>query len=106
MEALFKKKHPEMKSVDEITHEKFEEVVWSEGAELRKRPASQWEFGGLKRGPDGRFNDAELGELIKNCIEEPAHAFGAHGTPSSLKYVEIMGMLQARNIFNVCTLNE
>jgi hypothetical protein len=60
----------------------------------------------LERNVDGRFNDAELAEIIKNCVEEPAHAFGAQGTPNSLRIVDIMGQLQARDLFNVCTLNE
>ena len=70
------------------------------------QPAKEWTFYNLKRGPDGYFDDGDLGELIKDCIKEPAHAFGAHGTPASLKVVDLMGQLQAREIFNVCTLNE
>ena len=69
-------------------------------------PSKEWTFGGLKRGPDGRFNDVDLAEIIKDCIEEPAHAFGAHGTPASLKVVDLMGQMQARDLFNVCTMNE
>jgi hypothetical protein len=71
-----------------------------------KTQPREWTFGGLKRDENGRFDDVQLAELIKDCIEEPAHAFGAHGTPASLKVVDIMGQLQAREIFNVCTLNE
>ena len=63
-------------------------------------------FAGLKRGDDGRFNDVELAELLKSCVEEPAHEFGAHGTPASLRMVDILGMIQAREKFNVCTMNE
>lgn len=74
--------------------------------DLMSQPASEWTFGGLERGPDGSFDDADLGRLIKDCIEEPAHAFGANGTPSQLRVVDIMGQLQAREIFNACTLNE
>ena len=69
-------------------------------------PPKDWTFDNLKRGEDGRFSDADLGRVIKDCIEEPAHAFGAHGTPASLKVVDLMGQLQARGVFNVCTLNE
>ena len=60
----------------------------------------------MKRGADGRFSDEDLGKIIKDCIEEPAHAFGAHGTPSSLRVVEILSHIQAREVYNVCTLNE
>ncbi|EAT89123.2 hypothetical protein SNOG_03918 [Parastagonospora nodorum SN15] len=94
MEDILRSVHPNMRSVDDITVEMFHEVM------------KEWTFGGLQRGPDGRFKDAELAELIKTCTEEPAHAFGAHGTPASLKVVDLMGQLQARDMFNVCTLNE
>lgn len=97
------------KSIDQITEEDFMTMVKKIGHELLgegQPPAKQWEFAGLKRGKDGRFDDADLGRIIKDCIEEPAHAFGAHGTPASLKVVDLMGQRQAREIFNVCTLNE
>jgi len=106
MEDVFRKHIPDLKSVDDLKPEQFKEVMWNAAKRMDKTPAKEWEFYGLKRGPDGKFNDAQLAELIKDCIEEPAHAFGAHGSPASLKQVEIMGMLQARNTFNVCTLNE
>ena len=89
-----------------MTPELFAKVVMTEGHKLQDTLPKDWTFSDLKRGPDGRFSDERLAELIKDCIEEPAHAFGAHGTPASLKVVDIMGQLQARDIFNVCTLNE
>ena len=69
-------------------------------------PPSQWTFGGLERNSDGHFDNYALGELIKDAIEEPANAFGARGTPSCMKVVDVLGQLQARNVFNVCTMNE
>jgi hypothetical protein len=106
MEGVFKEHIPDLKSVDDITPKQFREIMWNTAAKIGSTPAKGWEFYGLKRGEDGKFKDVELAELIKDCIEEPAHAFGAHGSPSSMKRVEITGMLQARNVFNVCTLNE
>lgn len=106
MEELIRWHNPDLKSMDEVTPQSFYKVVMAEGAKLKKTPPPLWEFDKYKRGPDGRFNDVELAELIKDCIEEPAHAFGAHGTPSSLKVVDVLGQLQARNVFNVCTMNE
>lgn len=106
MEGVFKKHIPDLKSVDDITPKQFREIIWKEADRVENIAAKDWEFYGLKRGPDGRFKSTDLAELIKDCIEEPAHAFGAHGTPASMKRVEIMGMLQARDVFNVCTLNE
>lgn len=106
MEDLIRWNLPELKSIDEMTPALFGKVLMQEGHKLMATPPREWTFNDLKRGEDGRFNDADLSELIKDCIEEPAHAFGPHGTPASLKVVDIMGQLQAREIFNVCTLNE
>ncbi|KAH8658303.1 linoleate diol synthase [Xylariales sp. PMI_506] len=106
MDSVIKSQIPGAKSIGDVTPGQFKEMVWTEAKKVEETPAKAWEFGGLKRGPDGRFNDVELADLIKSCIEEPAHAFGAHSSPDSMKGVEIMGMLQARNVFNVCTLNE
>lgn len=33
---------------------------------------SEREFGGLKRGPDGKFNDADLVRVLQEAIEDPA----------------------------------
>lgn len=106
MEDLIRKNLPEVKSLDEMTPEKFWKITGKEVMKLMSMDAKDWPFYNLKRGPDGRFSDADLGKLIKDCIEEPAHAFGAHGTPASLKVVDILGQLQARGVFNVCSLNE
>jgi hypothetical protein len=106
MEELIRKNLPELKSLDEMTPELFWKLTKQEVMHLMSMPPKEWTFAGIKRGPDGRFSDADLGRIIKDCIEEPAHAFGAHGTPASLKVVDILGQLQARGVFNVCTLNE
>lgn len=95
-----------IKSLDEVNVKSFWEIVKAEKEELFSKEAKDWTFGGLKRGPDGSYDDADLARILKDCVDEPAHAFGAHGTPASLKVVDLMGQLQARNVFNVCTLNE
>jgi hypothetical protein len=106
MEGLLRSHLPELKSIDDVTADDFKKVMMVEGHKLMASPAKEWTFGGIKRGQDGKFSDIDLAEIIKDCIEEPAHAFGAHGTPASLKMVDIMGQLQARELFNVCTMNE
>lgn len=106
MEDVLKANLPELKSIDNVTVDDFKKVMMIEGHKLMVKETKDWTFGGLNRGSDGRFDDADLAEIIKDCIEEPAHAFGAHGTPDSLKVVDIMGQLQARELFNVCTMNE
>src|SRR5579871_4330960 len=106
MEELLRHQYPDLQSLDDVTVEMFQKVMMWYGEKLMTSPPKDWTFGGLKRQADGRFNDTEVAEIIKSCIEEPAHEFGAHGTPLSLKVVDIIGQLQARNVFNVCTLNE
>lgn len=109
MQEQIKRINPQLESMDDVTPQDFMKVIMVQAAPLvgpNALPAKEWTFANFKRGPDGRFDDAELAELIKSCVEEPAHAFGAHGTPVSLKMVDILGMRQARESFNVCTLNE
>ncbi|PBP15519.1 linoleate diol synthase [Diplocarpon rosae] len=99
MESTIRDVIPELKSIDDLTSEMFMKVIKTLGHDLISKPARTWTFGGLQRGPDGRFRDIDLAELIKGCVEEPAHAFGAHSTPAAFKVVEIMGQLQARDVF-------
>jgi len=106
MEDVIRWNLPHLESLDDMKVSDFMQIVAKEGKRLEDTLPRDWTFGDLKRGPDGRFSDEGLAELIKDCIEEPAHAFGAHGTPASLKVVDILGQLQARDIFKVCTLNE
>lgn len=106
MEDVIKSTLPDLKSVDDMTVPLFQKVMMTYGHTLMATPPKEWTFGGFKRGADGKFSDVDLAEILKDCVEEPAHAFGAHGTPASLKVVDIMGQLQARNLFNVCTMNE
>lgn len=106
MEELIKSRFPEVQDLDSVTPEMFQEIMKYYGHKLVSTPAKTWTFGGLERLPDGKFKDEDIATILKDCVDEPAHAFGAHGTPASLRVVDIMGQLQARNVFNVCTLNE
>ncbi len=106
MVDVMKRALPELRSENDMTPELFKKMMMTIGHALMATPAKEWTFGGLQRGPDGRFADDDLAEIIKNCIEEPAHAFGANGTPQSMKVVDLMGQIQAREVFNVCTMNE
>jgi hypothetical protein len=106
MENVVRDACPHLKSLDDMTAGEYQLILGKAKARFEKSHPKDWTFGGLERGSDGRFSDNDLAEIIKDCIEEPAHAFGAHGSPASMKVVEVMGQLQARNKFNVCTLNE
>ena len=51
----------------------------------------------LKRDDKGRFNDADLANILQDATEWRAGSFGARGTPEVLRVIEIMGMKQARS---------
>ena len=77
----------EFKSMDELTIEDFWKVVKTQGMSLMvdmktgtRKPERLWTFGGLERGEDGRFKDSDLADIIKGCVEEPAHAFGTYSS--------------------------
>ena len=63
------------------------------------------EFGGYKRGPEGKFNDKDLTDCLKASMDDPAGIFGARQVPKILRMVEILGILQARK-WQVASLNE
>ncbi|TFK58570.1 heme peroxidase, partial [Pluteus cervinus] len=93
------------KAWDQITMNDFIQVF---GGEIRGALATSPKdrtFGGLQRGPDGKFDDDELANILHNATENPAHTYGAQSTPACLRIVEIMGMEQARK-WGVCTMNE
>ncbi|KAK7681445.1 hypothetical protein QCA50_015537 [Cerrena zonata] len=62
-------------------------------------------FAGLRRGPDGKFSDDDLANILQDSTDKVAGAYRARGTPEVLRVIEIMGMEQARK-WGVCTMNE
>jgi linoleate 10R-lipoxygenase len=80
-------------------------------ASLDEDPTKR-EFANLKRGEDGKYSDDDLAKILIDSIEDcagkrfgpnshlntksPKGASGALNVPSSLRSVEILGMLQAR----------
>lgn len=67
---------------------------------------SKRDFGGLKRGADGKFSDADLVRVIKDTCEDPAGLFGARMVPKALRVVEVLGILQSRKWFVACTFKQ
>ncbi|KAF8878550.1 heme peroxidase [Infundibulicybe gibba] len=62
-------------------------------------------FAGMKRGPDGKFSDDDIANILHSATGTPAGAFRARGTPAVLRVVEILGIEQARR-WGVCSMNE
>ncbi|MCO5556237.1 hypothetical protein L7F22_009783 [Adiantum nelumboides] len=89
------------KDIEDITVEDFKMMAMKHGHKLKDSAPKTWTFGGYERDAEGRFDDQALAELLYDCVEEPAHAFGARGTPASLKVIEILSQLQARKYLNL-----
>jgi prostaglandin-endoperoxide synthase 2 len=62
-------------------------------------------FNKFKRGPDGKFSDDDLVECISSGVEDCAGSFGARNVPTSMRAIEILGIIQGRK-WNVAGLNE
>ncbi|KAK1833462.1 linoleate diol synthase [Podospora conica] len=102
--------------IEEFYHELFgkpanevsvEELVRGFGKFEQRIPddPAQRPFNKFKRGHDGKFNDDDLVDCISDVIEDVAGSFGARNVPSSMKAIEILGIVQGRK-WNVCGLNE
>ncbi|KAG5638617.1 hypothetical protein H0H81_011507 [Sphagnurus paluster] len=66
---------------------------------------SQRVFAGLSRGPDGKFSDDDLANILQSATENPAGSFRGRGTPAVLRIAEVTGIEQARQ-WGLCTMNE
>lgn len=97
MEQVIRASCPHIKSMDEVGLKEYKMVLDNAEKRFKSSPPREWLFNNFKRDADGKFSNVDLAEILKDCIEEPAHAFGAHGTPASLRVVDIMGQLQVRS---------
>ncbi len=97
-ELFFKKCLPadlRHKSLEELTVDDMHSMMNTFAAHRSSDPNTR-EFGGLKRGPDGRFDDARLAEILMKKIDEPAGVFGAKHVPKALRVVEMAAIVAAR----------
>lgn len=92
------------KPLDQLTPEEFVQGLFAFEQSIPADPG-QREFGGLKRGGDGRFADADLARVMQETMEDPAGLFGARMVPKFLKIVEVTGILTARK-WQLASLNE
>ena len=61
--------------------------------------------GSMTRGPDGKFDDDALANILQTATETPAGAYRARGHPAVFRAVEVMSIEQGRS-WGVCTMNE
>ncbi|KAI0347729.1 heme peroxidase [Trametopsis cervina] len=104
-EDLFSEVFGTSKPFEELTLTDFGAAVGRAWGTLVDPNPRTRTFSGLKRGADGAFNDDDIARVLQDATESPAAAYRAQGTPSVLRVVEILGILQARS-WGVCTMNE
>lgn len=101
LESLF----PDIdKPLDQLTPHEFIQGLFRFEQMIPEEP-SERVFGNLKRGQDGKFNDSELVNIMKESMEDPAGLFGARMVPKALRMIEIAGILTSRK-WNLASLNE
>jgi hypothetical protein len=92
------------KPLDQLTPQEFVQGLLRFEQNIPDDP-SQRSFGGLKRGANGKFDDAELVNIMKESMEDPAGLFNARMVPKALRIIEITGILTSRK-WNLASLNE
>ncbi|KAG2416425.1 hypothetical protein HFD88_007640 [Aspergillus terreus] len=92
------------KPLDQLTPQEFMMGLMRYEQSIDKDPSKR-EFGGLKRSPDGKFNDADLVQILKDSMEDPAGLFGPRNVPKALRMIEIAGIMSARK-WDLGSLNE
>ncbi|KAK4699535.1 hypothetical protein P7C70_g6725, partial [Phenoliferia sp. Uapishka_3] len=92
--------------LNDISPERFYEKAKESEQRLADQGNQNWLIPGLTRDPATHlFKDDDLVAILNTATNEPAGAFGAFGSPSALRVVEILGQKRAR-MQNVCTMNE
>ncbi|KAJ6007231.1 hypothetical protein N7522_005582 [Penicillium canescens] len=92
------------KPLDQLTPQEFVQGLLRFEQNIPDDP-SQRSFGGLQRGANGKFDDAELVNIMKESMEDPAGLFNARMVPKALRIIEITGILTSRK-WNLASLNE
>ena len=92
------------KPLSELSVQELLTRLWQYEQSIPKDPSVRT-FGGLKRGEDGKFKDADLVKIMKESMEDPAGNFGARNVPKALRVVEVLGILQSRK-WGLASLNE
>jgi len=102
-EAVFDKIF-QNKPFNQLTMQDFGAAFRRILADINPDPSKRT-FAGLVRGPDGKFSDDDIANVLHNATENPAGAYRARGTPGVFRIIEILGIEQARQ-WGVCSMNE
>ncbi|EXJ91015.1 hypothetical protein A1O1_04122 [Capronia coronata CBS 617.96] len=92
------------KPPDEVSLQELMVGLGKYDHELPEDP-QQRPFAHLKRNASGKFEDADLAQIMRTGVEQVSGAFGARNIPKSMRAITILGINQSR-YWNLCTLNE
>lgn len=92
------------KPLDQLTPQDFVQGLLRFEQSIPEDPAERT-FDGLRRGANGKFDDAELVNIMKESMEDPAGLFNARMVPKALRMIEISGIMTSRK-WNLASLNE
>ncbi|KAF7967367.1 hypothetical protein HWV62_34487 [Athelia sp. TMB] len=85
-----------------ITIEEYQDI---ERVAIETSTNKQWRNLGLRRGMDGRVDDADIARVLQHATESVACSAGARSIPPSLRVIEMMAMNKARD-WKICSLND
>ncbi|KAF7968054.1 hypothetical protein HWV62_32073, partial [Athelia sp. TMB] len=91
------------RAATEITIEEYQEDI--ERVAIETSTNKQWRNLGLRRGVDGRVDDADIARVLQDATESVACSAGARSIPPSLRVIEMMAMNKARD-WKICSLND
>lgn len=92
------------KPLDQLSPHEFVMGLYRYEKSIPEDPSIR-EFGGIKRGTNGKFSDGDLVKILTESMEDPAGLFGPRMVPKALKIIEIAGILTARK-WQLASLNE
>ncbi|EPQ31153.1 uncharacterized protein PFL1_01342 [Pseudozyma flocculosa PF-1] len=105
MDQMFSERMPG-KRPDDVTPDDFKRLAAQIKQGYEGKDPSEWNVHDWPRDRDGKYSDDLLAKIIKDATCEVAAAFKARGSPAWFRAVDMLGQIQARETWALCTLNE
>ncbi|KAG8913361.1 hypothetical protein FRC02_005521 [Tulasnella sp. 418] len=93
------------KSWNELTPQEVVHASRHQATRTETDRPETFEFGGIKRNAEGRFQDSDLADITHKATLTVANSFGARSTPEVMRVNEMRTIEEASN-WGVATLNE
>ena len=104
MNEFLRSLFPGEKPLDQLTPQEFIQGLFRFEQTIPDDPSKRT-FSGLRRDENGRFDDADMVNIMKESMEDPAGLFGPRMVPKALRIIEVTGILTARK-WQLASLNE